>query len=194
MVVFQVFWLDVTHASQTGVKAVEPISPSFIAQQLEAIFQDIPIDSVKTGMLRNAEVIKVVVSLLQKYSVSNLVVFVPIALCPKERKTQSYLRDPVMVSTSGHVLLEESAIETLQTDLIPLASIVTPNIPEARMLAGRSKNEENQDLPYLQNLCRQISRLGCKAVLLKGGHLDSEIINDILYIAETEEFILFEHK
>lgn len=103
-------------------------------------------------------------------------------------------RDPVMVATSGATLLEDSAIETLCSELIPLATIVTPNLPEGRILAGQTEKPEKEDIDYMKSLCRKISELGCQAVLLKGGHLEEKKINDVLYLVEKDEFRVWTHK
>lgn len=109
-----------TAQNTTGVRGVLECSPEFLALQLDCVFSDIVPDAVKTGMVASAPLIRVIADRLTHYQVQNLVV------------------DPVMVSTSGSRLLEEEALEALREQLLPLATLITPNIPEAEVLSGLS--------------------------------------------------------
>ena len=107
-----------TAQNTTGVTAILEATPQFLRQQLEAVFSDIPPDSVKIGMVSSAPLIQTIAQCLREYHARNIVV------------------DPVMVATSGARLLSEDAVTTLREELLPLADLITPNIPEAEVLAG----------------------------------------------------------
>jgi len=151
----------VTAQNSKEVSAVHNVPLDIIEKQINAIFDDIGADAVKIGMLSNSEIIKTVSNLLKKYKIKNIVL------------------DPVMVAASGAKLLEDDAIETLKKELIPIALIVTPNIPETEILVGR-KIENKEDM---KKAAKEILNLGCKAVLMKGGHLslDENKVIDIFY-------------
>ena len=137
-----------TAQNTTGVRGVLECSPEFLALQLDCVFSDIVPDAVKTGMVASAPLIRVIADRLTHYQVQNLVV------------------DPVMVSTSGSRLLEEEALEALREQLLPLATLITPNIPEAEVLSGLSI----RDGRGMEEAARVIGdACGC-AVLCKGGH------------------------
>lgn len=147
-----------TAQNTTGVTGISEVEPSFLAQQIEMIFDDIRPDAVKIGMVSSAELIKVIAKQLKKYEATNIVV------------------DPVMVATSGSALLENDAVSTLKSELLPLATLATPNIPEAEILSG-IKIENETDMV---EAAKQIyDNLGC-AVLVKGGHNINDA-NDLLY-------------
>ena len=154
----------VTVQNTLGVEAVHPIPLDILRGQIEAVLSDIGTDAVKIGMLHSSEVVEVVADVLQKYNIRNVVL------------------DPVMVSTSGHRLIEESAIDTLRRVLIPRARVITPNIPEAEILAG-VKITANDQLP---EVARQLSQGGTVSVLLKAGHLTEDRLVDIFYNAEQD--------
>lgn len=147
-----------TAQNTTGVRGVLECSPEFLALQLDCVFSDIVPDAVKTGMVASAPLIRVIADRLTHYQVQNLVV------------------DPVMVSTSGSRLLEEEALEALREQLLPLATLITPNIPEAEVLSGMTIHGPED----MERAARSISeRYGC-AVLCKGGH-DLNDVNDLLW-------------
>jgi len=146
----------ITAQNTVGVEAIEAVSPEMIIAQVGAVAEDIGVDAVKVGMLGNAEAIEAVVAAL-----SLLVEEVPIVV------------DPVMVSESGAVLLDPEAREALIVRLLPLATVVTPNIPEARVLADAAEHESQEDL------AREIVALGPRAVVVTGGH--SERIVDLFF-------------
>lgn len=141
-----------------GVRNCYNIPLSCINEQLEAIFDDIVPDAIKIGMLFSKEIIGLVASFLKNHA-SNL----PIVL------------DPVMVSKSGHFLLKPDAIESLKRDIIPLSTILTPNIAEAEELLN-SKINNYEDM---EKSSKELLKFGCKSVLLKGGHLDDRLSCDV---------------
>ena len=147
-----------TAQNTTGVRGVLECSPEFLALQLDCVFSDIVPDAVKTGMVASAPLIRVIADRLTHYQVQNLVV------------------DPVMVSTSGSRLLEKEALEALREQLLPLATLITPNIPEAEVLSGLSI----RDGRGMEEAARVIGdACGC-AVLCKGGHAIRDA-DDVLY-------------
>ena len=147
-----------TAQNTTGVTGILNATPDFLEKELDAIFTDIFPDAVKIGMVSSAELITVIAKKLKAYGAKHVVV------------------DPVMVATSGAKLLEDDAIDTLKEKLLPLAEVLTPNIPEAEILAGM-KIESPTDM---ETAARTISETyGC-AVLCKGGH-DLNDANDLLW-------------
>ena len=157
----------ITAQNTLGVNAVEGLSIDIIEGQIEAVLSDIGTDSVKIGMLHSAEVVKCVARMLRRYNIKDVVL------------------DPVMVSTSGHKLIEDSAIAVLRTELIPLARVITPNIPEAEILLGEPI-ERQGDLP---SAARRLAGMYGVSVLLKAGHLVNDELIDIFYNRETDETI-----
>jgi hydroxymethylpyrimidine/phosphomethylpyrimidine kinase len=154
-----------TAQNTTGVYGVQETTPDFVAQQLDCIFTDIFPDAVKIGMVSNKDIIEVIAAKLIEYKAKNIVV------------------DPVMVSTSGSKLLSDGAISTLIAKLIPLADIITPNLPEAESLCGFSINTSEEALAA----AKKISLMLQGSVLIKGGHL-SETADDLLYTAGKAEW------
>ena len=157
----------ITAQNTLGVNAVEGLSIDIIEGQIDAVLSDIGADSIKIGMLHSAEVVYSVVSMLRKYNIKNVVL------------------DPVMVSTSGHKLIEDNAIAVLKSDLMPLARVITPNIPEAEILLGEPI-EKQGDLP---EAARRLSEIYGVSVLLKAGHLIEDELIDIFYNREDDEMI-----
>ena len=157
----------ITAQNTLGVNAVEGLSIDILEGQIEAVLSDIGTDSVKIGMLHSAEVVRSVARLLRKYGIKDVVL------------------DPVMVSTSGHKLIEDSAIAVLKSDLMPLARVITPNIPEAEILLGEPI-EKQGDLPVA---ARRLAQQYGVSVLLKAGHLVDDELIDIFYNNETDEVI-----
>ena len=147
-----------TAQNTTGVTDIMEVTPHFLAEQLDCIFTDIRPDAVKTGMVASSELIEVIADKLTEYRASNIVV------------------DTVMVATSGARLISEDAIETLKCKLLPLATVITPNIPEAEVLSNMAIATEAD----MEKAVRLISEAyGC-SVLLKGGHQVNDA-NDLLY-------------
>ena len=150
-----------TAQNTTGVSDILAVTPEFLKAQLDAIFTDIRPDAVKIGMAANPGLIETIAERLQYYGAENVVV------------------DPVMVSTSGSRLLGEDAIDTLTGKLLPLAAIVTPNIPEAEVLCGLSAGTISTESDMVRAASTIGEKYGC-AVLLKGGHNINDA-NDLLY-------------
>lgn len=152
----------VTVQNTIGVEAVHPVPVDILKGQIEAVLSDIGADAVKIGMLHSSDVVNLVADMIEKYGVGNVVL------------------DPVMVSTSGHRLIEEDAVDVIKSRLIPLARVITPNIPEAEILSGcRLSGEETFD-----ETARKLSYGGKVSVFLKAGHLDDAILVDYFYNAE----------
>jgi hydroxymethylpyrimidine/phosphomethylpyrimidine kinase len=149
-----------TAQNTEGVHGVMPIDPAFIAQQIEVVLTDIGADALKTGMLHSAEVIGIVAAALKKHaSGAPLVV------------------DPVMVAKGGHRLLLGDAEAALRDTLLPMAALITPNLPEAEVLAGFPVRNEAD----MRRAAERLAGLGAKGVLLKGGHLEGDRVIDILF-------------
>lgn len=150
----------ITAQNTTGVLGVVELPPDFVALQIDAVLTDIGADAVKTGMLSNSEIIKVIAAKMMEYRVENLVV------------------DPVMVAKSGAPLLRPEARQALIERLIPLACVITPNLHEAKVLAGM----EIATLADMKEAARTIHKLGARHVVVKGGHLPGSPESiDILY-------------
>ena len=146
-----------TAQNTTGVFAISEASPEFLAAQLDAVFTDIFPDAVKVGMVSNAEIIKTITDKLREYGAKNIVV------------------DPVMVATSGGKLMNPDAVEALTERLLPVADVITPNIPEAEVLSGM-KIETEEDFVKAGRIITE--KTGCN-VLIKGGHSE-ETADDML--------------
>jgi len=154
----------ITAQNTLGVSAIFPIPLEHVEKQLDAVFTDLNIVAVKVGMLADCDIIKIVAAKIKQYQPAFLVV------------------DPVMVATSGDLLLQESAISTLKAELLPLADIITPNLPEGAALIGSEMPGSEADMI---NMITGLRQLGAKAVLLKGGHLEQdENSNDLLIFPE----------
>ena len=147
-----------TAQNTTGVRAIQASTPDFLKQQLDAIFEDIYPDAVKIGMVASSELIRVIVDRLRYYKAKNVVI------------------DPVMVATSGSALMKNDAVQTLIEELLPVSTLVTPNIPEAQVLSGLSI-ETKEDMIIA---AKHIGDNYHCAVLLKGGHSINDA-NDLLY-------------
>ena len=149
-----------TAQNTQGVAAIHAAPVDFVAKQLDAVLADVGADAVKIGMLFSPELIETVARKLKEYRVARIVL------------------DPVMVAQSGDKLLRDDAVEALKTHLIPLAEIVTPNIPEAEVLLGR-KIPGAAEMPAA---AEDLMRFGCRNVLVKGGHLEGEASDDCLFL------------
>ena len=151
-----------TAQNTTGVFAIQESTPAFLQQQLDAVFEDIYPDSVKIGMVASSELIQVIADRLKHHRAKNIVV------------------DPVMVATSGSALMKTDAVQTLIDELLPLATLVTPNIPEAQVLSGMTINSKEEMIAA----AKKIGDACHCAVLLKGGHSINDA-NDLLYADGT---------
>lgn len=160
----------VTVQNTLGVTGVHDIPAEIIKAQIKAVLDDIGADSIKIGMLSKKETVDAVADSIRNSGVRNIVL------------------DPVMVSTSGHSLLLPEAVEALKFNLIPLATIITPNIPEAEVLLGRKISDQSET----EDCARELSKIGNNSVLLKAGHFNDDALFDVLYNAETGKVTKFE--
>ncbi|WP_134682936.1 bifunctional hydroxymethylpyrimidine kinase/phosphomethylpyrimidine kinase [Brevibacillus migulae] len=160
----------ITAQNTLGVAAVYPMSVDAVAQQIEEVLRDIGTDALKTGMLFDAPIITTVAEKIRQHGVKRVVV------------------DPVMVAKGGAKLLQDEAIEALKTQLLPLAMVVTPNLPEAECLTGMTI----KDLPAMKEAAVLIHQMGPKYVIVKGGHMEDDQITDLLY--DGEQFHTFGHQ
>lgn len=152
----------ITVQNTIGVQDVHPVPLEVLEGQIDAVLSDIGADAIKIGMLHSAEVVRTVADMIEKYGIRNVVL------------------DPVMVSTSGHRLIEEEAVEVIKSRLMPLSRVITPNIPEAEILADcKISGEEDFD-----DVARRLSDNGTVSVLLKAGHLYGDYLVDYFYNAE----------
>ena len=147
----------VTIQNTTGVKLIVPINPKQISNQIEFTSRDIKPDAIKIGMLHSSKVIKSVIRSLDKIKVKKIIL------------------DPVMVAKGGAKLIDEEAIHLLKNKLITKVSLITPNIPEAEILTN-TKIKTKEDMVFAANI---LIELGAKNVFIKGGHLKSNIVQDI---------------
>ncbi len=159
-----------TAQNTRGVTAIHALPPSFVVEQMTAVFTDIGADAVKIGMLYSAELIEAVTEALNKHRARNIVL------------------DPVMVAQSGDKLLQDDAIQAIKDHLMPLADVVTPNLPEAEVLLAQ-KIESIEDM---QRAARALAQFGSRSILIKGGHLEESKSTDLLYLTEEDRFVVLE--
>ncbi|MGH2709917.1 MAG: bifunctional hydroxymethylpyrimidine kinase/phosphomethylpyrimidine kinase [Actinomycetota bacterium] len=157
----------VTVQNTKGVSGYEELSPDLVADQIRAVVTDIGIDAAKTGMLASAPIVTAAAEALRDLEVPNLVV------------------DPVSVSKHGHPLLAEDAVGALRSEILPLATLVTPNLPEAALLAGFPVQTREE----MERAGRAILELGARAVLVKGGHREGPDSTDLLITSTGVEEI-----
>ncbi|WP_096271732.1 bifunctional hydroxymethylpyrimidine kinase/phosphomethylpyrimidine kinase [Paucisalibacillus globulus] len=162
----------VTAQNTMGVRAVQPINIDMVINQLEAVMDDFSVGAIKTGMLFSAEIIEAVANTLARYSKYPLVI------------------DPVMIAKGGASLLQQSAIVALKECLIPMASLLTPNIPEAEVLTGMSISS----LTDMEIAANRFLEMGTDAVLMKGGHRQDTLFAEDLYISASGEYLLMKSK
>jgi hydroxymethylpyrimidine/phosphomethylpyrimidine kinase len=148
----------VTAQNTLGVQGIHSIPNDLIAKQIDMVIEDIGVDAVKTGMLGTSEVIELVVEKLKQHKIEVLVV------------------DPVMVAKGGARLLQQNAVDSLITKLLPIASIITPNIPEAEVITGM----KIQTLEEMEFAAKKLVAMGAKAAVVKGGHREAEPV-DVFY-------------
>jgi hydroxymethylpyrimidine/phosphomethylpyrimidine kinase len=154
-----------TAQNTQGVTGVQLVPASFVEQQIDTLFADVRIDAAKVGMLASADLISTTASSLRRHGLRRLVV------------------DPVMVSKSGHHLLHPEAVTALRREILPMAEILTPNLPEAGVLLEQA---EPASLDEMRAAARALTRLGPRYVLLKGGHLGGAESTDILDDGTTQ--------
>lgn len=158
----------VTVQNTLGVTGFEAMSPSNVRDQIDAVSSDIGVDAAKTGMLANAAIVEAVAGAVEAAGIPNLVV------------------DPVSVSKHGHALLAPDAVEVLRILVLPLATVVTPNLPEAESLSGL-RVETPDDM---RRAAEAIAELGPRAVLVKGGHAATgDVSTDLLFVAGEETWL-----
>jgi len=154
-----------TAQNTLGVEGIFPVTPEFVTLQMKAVFADFHVKVVKTGMLFAAEIIEVVAKELAAQEVKLIV-------------------DPVMIAKGGAALLKPSAVEALITDLLPLATIITPNIPEAQVISKMEITNEKS----LYQAAKHILGMGIQAVVMKGGHLEGKLAQDMVFLADGTIF------
>ena len=150
-----------TAQNTQGVSGVELVSPDFVTRQIDAIFADIRVDAVKIGMVATAGIAKAIAKALERHRPPHVVL------------------DPVMIAKGGDRLLAEEAVAALQAELLPLSTMVTPNIPEAAVLLGGS---EADGRGQMEDAAKRLMALGCSSALVKGGHLAAEESPDVLVV------------
>ncbi|MCY9870880.1 bifunctional hydroxymethylpyrimidine kinase/phosphomethylpyrimidine kinase [Vibrio barjaei] len=154
-----------TAQNTQGVSGILGIDPQFVKAQLDAVFSDLDVVAVKIGMLADASIIRAVAEKIRQYQPKYVVL------------------DPVMVATSGDLLLESSAIDALKAELLPLATVITPNLPEGAALLGTQVPQSQNDM---EALIDQLRALNTAAILLKGGHLESDSSSNDLLITQDD--------
>ncbi|MFN3891699.1 MAG: bifunctional hydroxymethylpyrimidine kinase/phosphomethylpyrimidine kinase [Beijerinckiaceae bacterium] len=154
-----------TAQNTVGVSGVHTPPAPFVAAQIDAIFADVRVDAVKIGMLASGEIVEAVAARLRAHGARNIVL------------------DPVLVATSGDSLGAPDVVDAMKRHLIPLATVITPNAPEAMRLADSAA--EPSDAAGLEELARALHRLGARAVLVKGGHLSGADAPDALFEGES---------
>lgn len=153
----------ITAQNTQGVRGIQAVSPKIVEEQLCAVWEDLTIDAVKIGMLHNQTTVRLVANVIRTY--------VPPVV----------ILDPVMISTSGSKLMEDEAIDALVNELFPLATLLTPNTNEATFLTGITIRNEAD----MEKAAQKLLDLGCHAVLMKGGHLPSGEMTDLLFVHKT---------
>ncbi|MCE6992686.1 bifunctional hydroxymethylpyrimidine kinase/phosphomethylpyrimidine kinase [Dyadobacter sp. CY323] len=157
-----------TAQNTLGVRAIHPVPPAFVMEQLEAIFEDLTVDAVKIGMVNTVEVAMVIARILDRYQ-PKFVVF-----------------DPVMVSTSGSKLIQDETIEALWDKIFPKVHLITPNLDEGQILISRNIKTVDE----MKLAAEEMVAKGCGAVLLKGGHLSTPTLSDVFAQKDEETLIL----
>jgi len=159
----------VTAQNTKGVSGIFPVSPEFVGKQIDVVLSDIGVDAVKTGMLPTEEIIQMVARKIKKYNLKKVVI------------------DPVMIAKGGKTLMQQKARKALIKELIPLASVITPNIPEADILSKMNITS----IADMKKAAAKIYELGVRNVLIKGGHLAGarkSDVTDVLYNGSYYEF------
>ncbi|WP_233505810.1 bifunctional hydroxymethylpyrimidine kinase/phosphomethylpyrimidine kinase [Rhodoferax lacus] len=150
-----------TAQNTQGVRAIHAVPPQMLADQIDAVLEDIGVDAVKIGMLHSPDIVRTVAQAIARHAMHNVVF------------------DPVMVATSGAVLIDDSAIAVLVQELFPQVALITPNLDEAALLVKRPLQSEGD----MQEAATTLLAMGARAVLLKGGHLQGEVVSDLLAVA-----------
>lgn len=158
-----------TAQNTKGVFGIFPVPVDFVQQQLQAVLSDIGSNAIKIGMLFSSELIEMIAAELTSCATGNIVL------------------DPVMIAQSGDNLLKKEAVASLKSSLIPVATLITPNLPEASVLLGREITRATE----LKDAAIELSELGCANVLIKGGHLETEDCDDLLYMGGSGEVFTY---
>ena len=159
-----------TAQNTVGVFGIHPIPPEFVVEQIDAVLGDIGADAVKIGMLYSPELVAAVAGQLKKFAVDTIVL------------------DPVMVAQSGDRLVTDEAVDAIRDHLMPLATVVTPNLPEAGVLLGRQLTVSEE----MGDAARALSAFGSRSVLIKGGHLENGDSTDLLYLVAEDRTVHLE--
>ena len=152
-----------TAQNTCGVRAIHGVPPEMLVDQIDAVVEDIGVDAVKIGMLHSPEIVQAVADAIDRHSLPHVVL------------------DPVMVATSGAVLIDSPAITALVRELFRRAVLITPNLDEASLLVGRTLTNEAD----MQAAAQDLLAKGARAVLLKGGHLAGDVVSDLLQVADS---------
>ncbi|NMM12957.1 MAG: bifunctional hydroxymethylpyrimidine kinase/phosphomethylpyrimidine kinase [Rhodoferax sp.] len=155
-----------TAQNTCGVRAIHAVPPQMLRDQIDAVMEDIGADAVKIGMLHSPEIVLTVAEAIDRYAMTNVVF------------------DPVMVATSGAVLIDNTALDVLVRELFPRATVITPNLDEAALLVGRALTT-SQDM---EQAALTLLDKGARAVLIKGGHLPGDTVIDLLVMKSGEKF------
>ena len=156
-----------TAQNTRGVNGIHAVPPAFAVEQMNAVLNDIGTDAIKIGMLYSAELIDVVAKALKKHGAAKIVL------------------DPVMVAQSGDKLLQDDAIEAIKKHLMPLADVVTPNIPEASVLCGRQLTQWSD----IESAAQTLAQHGSRSIVIKGGHGAADQSIDLLFLAHENRFV-----
>lgn len=154
-----------TAQNTTGVRAIHAVPPQMLADQIDAVVEDIGVDAVKIGMLHSPEIVQTVASAIQRHALQKVVF------------------DPVMVATSGAVLIDNAAVQVLVRELFPRTAVITPNLDEAALLVQRPLHTEGD----MEAAATQLLAMGANAVMVKGGHLQGDVVSDLLGLASGEK-------
>ena len=157
-----------TAQNTLGVADIHAVPAVFVEKQLEAVLSDIGADAVKIGMLYSAEIIKVVESQLRKHKIKNIVL------------------DTIITSQSGTRLLKEDALEEIKALLMPLADVITPNLPEASFLLGH----DLKNIKEMQEGAKKLAQKSSSSILIKGGHINGNVCTDVLYLGKEDRIVL----
>ena len=160
---------SVTAQNTQGVRGIQAISPEILEGQINAVFEDLTVDAVKIGMLHNPEAARIVAASIKRFSPAKIIL------------------DPVMISTSGNKLIEDETVEVIVNELFHCVTLITPNIDEAAFLSGMPiRNEKEMGIA-----AQKLLALGCRSVLMKGGHLEGKEMVDILFTHNAPPLRLF---
>ena len=157
-----------TAQNTTGVRAIHAIPPQMLRDQIDAVIEDIGVDAVKIGMLHAPEIVQVVADAIDRHQLRQVVL------------------DPVMIATSGAVLIENEAVQALVQQLFPRVHLITPNLDEAGFLVGHTLKNESD----MESASDQLLGLGARAVLIKGGHLSGDTVADLFVNSQGQKWWL----